>query len=141
MNNCILIKMSDRTLYLQGDEILNTSINRPLKARSTELLLIRLSLSRVDRTPPFSAPEKMEMILLRLRSSGTEGRGLELWLAASASFPPPPKMVLLILTGGAGGLSSRSPSSHMIRGEQRQRKRGGVGGGERLQVEIKKRRS
>lgn len=64
---------------------------------------------------PFSAPEKIEMILLRgFLSSGTEGSGLELWLAESESLPEPVlKMVLLILTGGAGGLSSGSPLSHI----------------------------
>lgn len=58
------------------------------------------------------------MILLRgFLSSGTEGRGLELWLAESESLPEPVlKMVLLILTGGAGGLSSGSPLSHMATG-------------------------
>lgn len=56
------------------------------------------------------------MILLRgFLSSGTEGRGLELWLADSESLPAPVlKMVLLILTGGAGGLSSGSPLSHIF---------------------------
>lgn len=64
----------------------------------------------------FSAPEKIEMILLRFLSSGTEGSGLELWLAESESLPEPVlKIVLLILTGGAGGLSSGSPLSHMAR--------------------------
>lgn len=64
---------------------------------------------------PFSAPEKIEMILLRgFLSSGTDGNGLELWLAESESLPEPVlKMVLLILTGGAGGLSSGSPLSHI----------------------------
>lgn len=67
---------------------------------------------------PFSAPEKIEMILLRgFLSSGTEGSGLELWLAESESLPEPVlKMVLLILTGGAGGLSSGSPLSHIALG-------------------------
>lgn len=56
------------------------------------------------------------MILLRFLSSGTEGSGLELWLAESESLPEPVlKIVLLILTGGAGGLSSGSPLSHMAR--------------------------
>lgn len=57
------------------------------------------------------------MILLRgFLSSGTEGRGLELWLAERESLPEPVlKMVLLILTGGAGGLSSGSPLSHIAR--------------------------
>lgn len=90
---------------------------------------------------PFSAPEKMEMILLRLRSSGTEGRGFELWLAASAwSFPPPLKIVLLILTGGAGGLSSRSPLSHMVQDERKRTgKKGRVGtfaGGDKEKEEL-----
>lgn len=64
---------------------------------------------------PFSAPEKIEMILLRgFLSSGTEGSGLELWLGKSESLPELVlKMVLLILTGGAGGLSSGSPLSHI----------------------------
>lgn len=55
------------------------------------------------------------MILLRgFLSSGTEGSGLELWLAERESLPEPVlKMVLLILTGGAGGLSSGSPLSHI----------------------------
>lgn len=67
---------------------------------------------------PFSAPEKIEMILLRgFLSSGTDGRGLELWLAESESLLEPVlKMVLLILTGGAGGLSSGSPLSHIAIG-------------------------
>lgn len=67
---------------------------------------------------PFSAPEKIEMILLRgFLSSGTDGSGLELWLTESESFPEPVlKMVLLILTGGAGGLSSGSPLSHIALG-------------------------
>ena len=58
------------------------------------------------------------MILLRgFLSSGTEGSGLELWLAESESLPEPVlKMVLLILTGGAGGLSSGSPLSHITTG-------------------------
>lgn len=58
------------------------------------------------------------MILLRgFLSSGTEGSGLELWLAESESLPEPVlKMVLLILTGGAGGLSSGSPLSHITIG-------------------------
>lgn len=58
------------------------------------------------------------MILLRgFFSSGTEGSGLELWLAESESLPEPVlKMVLLILTGGAGGLSSGSPLSHIAMG-------------------------
>lgn len=66
----------------------------------------------------FSAPEKIEMILLRgFLSSGTEGRGFELWLAKRESLPEPVlKMVLLILTGGAGGLSSGSPLSHISTG-------------------------
>lgn len=56
------------------------------------------------------------MILLRgFLSSGTEGSGLELWLADSKSLPAPaPKVALLILTGGAGGLSSGSPLSHIL---------------------------
>lgn len=64
----------------------------------------------------FSAPEKIEMILLRgFLSSGTEGSGLELWLAERESLPEPVlKMVLLIRTGGAGGLSSESPLSHIF---------------------------
>lgn len=72
---------------------------------------------------PFSAPEKIEMILLRgFFSSGTDGSGLVLWLASSVwSFPPPLKIVLLILTGGAGGLSSWSRLSHMIQGEMREK--------------------
>lgn len=55
------------------------------------------------------------MILLRgFLSSGTEGSGLELWLAERESLPEPVlKMVLLIRTGGAGGLSSESPLSHI----------------------------
>lgn len=55
------------------------------------------------------------MILLRgFLSSGTEGSGLELWLADKESLPELVlKMVLLILTGGAGGLSSESPLSHI----------------------------
>ncbi len=67
---------------------------------------------------PFSAPEKIEMILFRgFFSSGTEGSGFELWLAESESLPEPVlKMVLLILTGGAGGLSSGSPLSHITIG-------------------------
>lgn len=58
------------------------------------------------------------MILLRgFLSSGTDGSGLELWLAESESLPEPVlKMVLLILTGGAGGLSSGSPLSHITTG-------------------------
>lgn len=48
-------------------------------------------------------------------SSGTEGSGLELWLAENESLPAPvPKMVLLMRTGGAGGLSSESPLSHIV---------------------------
>lgn len=76
------------------------------------------SLSRSFFLPPFSAPEKIEMILLRgFLSSGTEGSGLELWLAESESLLEPVlKMVLLILTGGAGGLSSGSPLSHIALG-------------------------
>lgn len=69
---------------------------------------------------PFSDTEKMEKILLRgVFSSGTEGRGLELWLADSESLPELVlKMVLLILTGGAGGLSSASPLSHIALGSR-----------------------
>lgn len=67
-----------------------------------------------EKRLPFSPLEKMEMILLRFLSSGTDGRGLELWLAESVwSLPLLLKLVLLILTGGAGGLSSWSPLSHM----------------------------
>lgn len=55
----------------------------------------------------------MDIILFRdFFSSGTEGRGFELWLADSGSLPPGLK-ALLILTGGAGGLSSSSPLSDM----------------------------
>lgn len=73
------------------------------------------------------------MILLRgFLSSGTDGSGLELWLAESESLPEPVlKMVLLILTGGAGGLSSGSPLSHIAIGccEPHRAKRAGVGVG------------
>lgn len=66
----------------------------------------------------FSAPEKIEMILFRgFLSSGTDGSGLELWLAERESLPEPVlKMVLLMRTGGAGGLSSESPLSHISGG-------------------------
>ena len=65
---------------------------------------------------PFSAPEKIEMILLRgFFSSGTEGSGLVLWLPERESLLEPVlKLVLLIRTGGAGGLSSGSLWSHMV---------------------------
>lgn len=58
------------------------------------------------------------MILFRgFRSSGTDGSGLELWLAERESLPDPVlKMVLLMRTGGAGGLSSESPLSHISGG-------------------------
>lgn len=57
------------------------------------------------------------MILCRFLSSGTDGSGLELWLAESESLPEPVlKMALLIRTGGAGGLSSGSPLSHIAAG-------------------------
>lgn len=77
------------------------------------------------------------MILLRgFLSSGTEGSGLELWLAESESLAEPvPRMVLLIRTGGAGGLSSELPLSHISGGEGEGRggRRGG-GGVVRLSV-------
>lgn len=58
------------------------------------------------------------MILFRgFLSSGTDGSGLELWLAERESLPDPVlKMVLLMRTGGAGGLSSESPLSHISSG-------------------------
>lgn len=79
------------------------------------------------------------MILWRgFLSSGTEGRGLELWLAERESLPELVlKMVLLTLTGGAGGLSSGSPLSHITTGrwEPHRAKKAGEHGGRGWQTE------